>query len=146
LENEKSYFQAEFGNFKDIESDKSWKESDAKFNSVRFEKKWAQFEFRGKSYGRFMFGLRIRVSGEVLEAVGGSVLWIGLVLEIESILWIGSVVEIGSILWIGAVLEIRFVLWIGSVVEIESILWIGSVLEIRFVLWIGSVLEIGSVL
>jgi hypothetical protein len=110
------------------------------------KKKWAQFEFRGKSYGRFMFGLRIRVSGEVLEAVGGSVLWIGLVLEIESILWIGSVVEIGSILWIGAVLEIRFVLWIGSVVEIESILWIGSVLEIRFVLWIGSVLEIGSVL
>jgi hypothetical protein len=34
---------------------------------VRFEKKWARFEFRGESYGRFKFGLRIRVSGEVSE-------------------------------------------------------------------------------
>jgi hypothetical protein len=46
---------------------------------------------------------------------GGSVLWIGSVLEIGSILWIGSVLEIGSILWIGSVLEIGFVLWIWSV-------------------------------
>jgi hypothetical protein len=47
--------------------------------------------------------------------VGGSVLWIGSVLEIGSILWIWSVVEIGSILWIGSILEIGFVLWIRSV-------------------------------
>jgi hypothetical protein len=46
---------------------------------------------------------------------GGSVFWIGSVLEIGSILWIELVVEIGSILWIGLVLEIRFVLWIWSV-------------------------------
>jgi hypothetical protein len=38
-----------------------------KFNSVRFEKKWARFEFRGESYGCFKFGLQIRVSREVLE-------------------------------------------------------------------------------
>jgi hypothetical protein len=82
---------------------------------VRFEKKWARFEFRGKSYGRFKFGLRIRVFGEVFGRVGGLVFFIGSVLEIGSILWIGSVVEIGSILWIGSVLEIRFVLWIWSV-------------------------------
>jgi hypothetical protein len=37
---------------------------------VLFEKKWARFEFRGESYGRFKFGLRIRVSGEVLEGWG----------------------------------------------------------------------------
>jgi hypothetical protein len=48
----------------------SQKESDAKFNSVRFEKKWARFEFRGESYGRFKFTLRIRVSSEVLEGWG----------------------------------------------------------------------------
>jgi hypothetical protein len=30
-------------------------------------KKWARFEFRGESYDYFKFGLRIRVSGEVLE-------------------------------------------------------------------------------
>jgi hypothetical protein len=57
---------------------------------------------------------------------GGSVLWIGSVLEIESILWIGSIVQIGSILWISSVLEIGFVLWIWSVLEIGSVLWIGS--------------------
>jgi hypothetical protein len=37
---------------------------------VRFEKKWARFEFRGESYGCFKFGLRIRVSVEVLEGWG----------------------------------------------------------------------------
>jgi hypothetical protein len=37
------------------------KESDTKFNSVRFEKKLARFEFRGESYGCFKFGLRIIV-------------------------------------------------------------------------------------
>jgi hypothetical protein len=77
-------------------------------------KKWARFEFRGESYGCFKFGLRIRVSGEVLEG-GGSVLWIWSVLEIGSVLWIGSVLEIGSVLWIGSVLEIGSVLQIGSV-------------------------------
>jgi hypothetical protein len=34
------------------------------------EKKWARFEFRDESYGRFKFGLRIRVSSEVLEGWG----------------------------------------------------------------------------
>jgi hypothetical protein len=38
---------------------------------VRFEKKWARFEFRGESYSCFKFGLRIRVFGEVLEGWGG---------------------------------------------------------------------------
>jgi hypothetical protein len=33
-------------------------------------KKWARFEFRGESYGCFKFGLRIRVSSEVLEGWG----------------------------------------------------------------------------
>jgi hypothetical protein len=42
----------------------------AKFNSGQFEK-WARFEFRGKSYSHFKFGLRIRVSGEVKEGWGG---------------------------------------------------------------------------
>jgi hypothetical protein len=37
---------------------------------VLFEKKWAQFEFRGESYDYFKFGLRIRVSSEVLEGWG----------------------------------------------------------------------------
>jgi hypothetical protein len=72
LKNEKSCFQAEFGNFKNSESARSGKESDVKFNSVRFEKKWARFEFQGESYGRFKFGLRIRVSDEVLEGWGFS--------------------------------------------------------------------------
>jgi hypothetical protein len=40
-----------------------------KFTFVQFEK-WARFEFRGESYGRFKFGLRIRVSSEVLEGWG----------------------------------------------------------------------------
>ena len=35
---------------------------------------------------------------------GGSVLWIGSVLEIGSVLWIGSILGIGSVLWIGSVL------------------------------------------
>jgi hypothetical protein len=61
---------------------------------VRFEKKWARFEFRGESYGRFKFGLQISVSGEVLEGLGVWFFWIGSVLKIGSILWIGSVVEI----------------------------------------------------
>ena len=33
-------------------------------------KKCARFEFRGESYDYFKFGLRIRVSGEVLEVWG----------------------------------------------------------------------------
>jgi hypothetical protein len=66
LENEKSYFQAEFGNFKNSKSGKAGK------NRVRNLilcdlKKWAQFEFRGESYDCFKFGLRIRVSSEALE-------------------------------------------------------------------------------
>ena len=38
MENEKSYFQAKFGNFKKQRIRQCRKESDAKFNSVRFEK------------------------------------------------------------------------------------------------------------
>jgi hypothetical protein len=36
----------------------------------------------------------------------------------------------GSVLWIGSVLDIGYILWIWSVLEIGSVLWIGSVLEI----------------
>jgi hypothetical protein len=76
LENEKSYFQAEFENFKNSES------GEARKNRMRNLilcdlKKWARFEFRGESYGRFKFRLRIRVSGEVLEGWGVRFLWMG---------------------------------------------------------------------
>jgi hypothetical protein len=67
LENEKSYFQAKFGNFKNSESGKARKNRMRNLILCDLKKKWAQFEFRGKSYGYFKFGLRIRVSGEVLE-------------------------------------------------------------------------------
>jgi hypothetical protein len=71
LENEKSYFQAEFGNFKNSESGKAGK--NRMQNLILCDlKKWARFEFRGESYGCFKFGLRIRVSSEVLERWGFS--------------------------------------------------------------------------
>jgi hypothetical protein len=96
---------------------------------VRFEKKWARFEFRGESYDCFKFGLRIRISGEVLEG------WeFGFAERVGFRDMIYFVDRVGcrdmSILWIGSVLEIGFVLWIWSVLEIGSVLWIGSVLEI----------------
>jgi hypothetical protein len=66
LENEKSYFQAEFENFKNRESGKAG--NNQMQNLILCDlKKWARVEFRGESYGYFKFGLRIRVSGEVLE-------------------------------------------------------------------------------
>jgi hypothetical protein len=81
------------------------------------KKKWARFEFRGESYGCFKFGLRIRVSGEVLEGWEfGFVDRIGFRDKIYFVdrvscrdmiyFWIGSVLEIGFILWIWSVLEI----------------------------------------
>jgi hypothetical protein len=66
LENEKSYFQAEFGNFKNSESDKAGKNRMRNLILCNLKKR-ARFEFRGESYGCFKFGLRIRVSSEVLE-------------------------------------------------------------------------------
>jgi hypothetical protein len=66
LENEKSYFQVEFGNFKHSESGKARK--NRMRNLILCDlKKWVRFEFRCESYGCFKFGLRIRVSGEVLK-------------------------------------------------------------------------------
>jgi hypothetical protein len=89
----------------------SRKESDAKFNFVRFEKNGPD----SSSEAKVMTVLSLNSESVFLARCwkgGGSVLWIGSVLEIGSILWIGSVVEIGSILWIRSVLEIEFVLWI----------------------------------
>jgi hypothetical protein len=63
----KSYFQAEFGNFKNSESSEAGKNRMRNLILCYLKKKWTRFEFRGESYGRFKFGLRIRVSGEVLE-------------------------------------------------------------------------------
>jgi hypothetical protein len=69
LENEKSYFQAEFGNFKNSESSQAGKNRMRNLILCAL-KKWARFEFRGESYDCFKFGLRIRVSSEVLEGWG----------------------------------------------------------------------------
>jgi hypothetical protein len=69
LENEKSYFQAEFENFKNSESGKAGK--NRMQNLILCDlKKWARFKFRGESYGHFKSGLRIWVSDEVLEGWG----------------------------------------------------------------------------
>jgi hypothetical protein len=131
LENEKSYFQAEFGNFKNSESGKAaknWMQ-----NLIMCDlKKWARFEFRGESYGRFKFGLRIRVSGEVLEGWGFS--FVDRVGFRDMIYFVDRV---------GFRDKICFVDTVG--LDTGSVLWIGSVLEIGSVLWIGSVLQIGSV-
>jgi hypothetical protein len=133
LENEKSYFQAEFGNFKTSESGKAGKNRMQNLYLCDLKKNGSD----SSSEAKVMAVLSLHSESWFLARCwkgGGSVLWIGSVLEIRSILWIGSVLEIG------------FVLWIGSVLEIGSVLWIGSVLEIGSVLWIGSVLEIGSIL
>jgi hypothetical protein len=117
LKNEKSYFQAEFENFKNSESGKNWMRN---LILCDLKKKWARFEFRGESYGCFKFGLRIRVSGEVLEG------------------W-----EFGFVDRIGFRDKIYFMDRVSCRDMIYF--WIGSVLEIGFILWIWSVLEIGSV-
>jgi hypothetical protein len=70
LENEKFYFQAEFGNFKTSESGKAGKNQMQNLILCDLKKQWARFEFRGESYGHFKFTLRIRVSSEVLEGWG----------------------------------------------------------------------------
>jgi hypothetical protein len=69
LEKEKSYFQAEFGNFKNRESGKAGKKRMQNLILCDLKKR-ARFEFRGESYDCFKFGLRIRVSSEVLEGWG----------------------------------------------------------------------------
>jgi hypothetical protein len=67
LENEKSYFQAEFGNFKNSESGKAGKIRMQNLILCDLKKMGL---IRGESYGCFKFGLRIRVSDEVLEGWG----------------------------------------------------------------------------
>jgi hypothetical protein len=52
----KSYFQAEFGNFKNNEFGKARK--NRMRNLILCDlKKWVRFEFRGESYSCFKFGL-----------------------------------------------------------------------------------------
>jgi hypothetical protein len=83
LENENSYFQAEFGDFRNGESDEA--EKNRMQNLIMCDlKKWAWIEFSGENHGHFKFGLRIKVSGEALEE-WGSVLWVWLVCVIESV-------------------------------------------------------------
>jgi hypothetical protein len=69
LENENTYLQAKFGDFKNGESDKAG-ENQIRNLILCDLKKWVRFKFRGKSYGRFKFGFRIKVSGEELEGRG----------------------------------------------------------------------------
>jgi hypothetical protein len=145
LENENSYFLAEFGNFKNSESGDAGKNLMRNLIMCDLKKNGPDSSSEVKVTSVLSLDSESGFLARCWKG-GSSILWIGSVLEIGSILWIGLVVKIGYILWIGSVLEIRFVFWIWSVLEIESVLWIGSVLEIGSVLWIGSVLEIGYVL
>ena len=129
MENEKSYFQAKFGNFKISESGKAGKNRMQNLILCDLKKKWARFEFRGESYGRFKFGLRIRVSGEVLEGWG-----FGFVDRVGFRDMIYFVDRVGC----------RDMIYFVDRVGFRDRIW--SVLEIGSVLWIGSVLEIGSIL
>jgi hypothetical protein len=134
-----SYFQAEFGNFKNGESGNAGKNWIRNLILCDLEKN----EPDSSSEAKVMAVLSLDSESGFLARCwkgGGSVLWIGSVLEIGFVLRIGSVLEIGSVLWIGLVLEIGSVLWIWSVLEIGFVLWIGSVFEIGYVLWIGSIL------
>jgi hypothetical protein len=132
LENEKSYFQAEFGNFKNGESGKA--EKNRMRNLILCDlKKWARFEFRGESYGRFKFGLRIRVSGEVLEGWG-----------FDFVDRVGFRDRIYFVDRVGCRVRIYFVDRVGFRDRIYFVDMVG--LDTGSVLWIGSVLEIGSVL
>jgi hypothetical protein len=70
LENENSYFQAKFGDFRKGEPGKAGENQVQNLILCDLKKNWARFEFWGRSYGRFKFGLRIRVSGEALEGWG----------------------------------------------------------------------------
>jgi hypothetical protein len=77
LENEKSYFQAKFGDFKNGESGKARQNRMQNLILCNLQK-WARFEFRGESYGCFKFGLRIRVSSEAPEGWGSFLGMVGL--------------------------------------------------------------------
>jgi hypothetical protein len=106
LENEKSYFQAEFENFKNSKPGKNRMRNlilcDLKKNGPD-----------SSSEAKVTAVLSLDSESGFLARCwkgGSSVLRIRSVLEIGSILWIGSGVEIGSILWIGSVLEIGSVL------------------------------------
>jgi hypothetical protein len=138
LENEKSYFQAEFGNFKYSESGKARK--NRMQNLILCDlKKWARFEFRGESYGRFKFGLRIRVSGEVWEGWGfGFVDRVGFRDRIYFVDMVDCRDRIYFVDRVGFRDRTCFVDMVG--LDTGSVFWIWSVLEIGYVLWIGSVL------
>jgi hypothetical protein len=93
LENEKSYFQAEFGNFKNSESGiagKNWMQ-----NLILCDLKKNGSDSSSEAKVTAVLSLDSE-SGFLARCWkgGSSVLWIGSVLEIGSILWIGSVVEI----------------------------------------------------
>jgi hypothetical protein len=99
---------------------------------VRFEKKRARLEFRGESYGRFKFGLLIRVSSEVLEGWG-----FGFVDRVDFRDMIYFVDRVGC--------RDR-IYFVDSVGFRDKICFVDMVgLDTGSVLWIGSVLEIGSV-
>jgi hypothetical protein len=93
LENEKSYFQAKFGNFKNSESSKDGKNRMQNLILCDLKKNGSDSSYEAK----VMTVLSLDSESGFLVRCwkgGGSVFWIGSVLEIGSILWIGSVVEI----------------------------------------------------
>jgi hypothetical protein len=103
LKNEKSYFQAEFGNFKNSESDKAEKNRMQNLIQCDLKKNGPD----SSSEAKVMAVLSLdSESGFLARCRKGG--WFGF-------FWIGSVLEIGSILWIGSVVEIRSILWIWSV-------------------------------
>jgi hypothetical protein len=108
-------------------------------------KKRARFEFRGESYGCFKFGLRIKVSGEVLEGWGfGFVDRVGFRDRIYFVDRVDCRDRIYFVDFVGFRDRICFVDMVGFR---DRICFVDRVvLEIEYVLWIGSVLEIGSVL
>jgi hypothetical protein len=101
-------------------------------------KKWAQFKFRGESYGRLKFGLRIRVGVRFfLDRVGfrDRIYFVDRVGFRDRIYFVDRV---------GCRDMIYFVDRVGFRDKICFVDMVGS--DIGFVLWIWSVLEIGYVL
>jgi lambda repressor-like predicted transcriptional regulator len=89
LGNEKSYFQAEFGNFKNSESGETGKNWMRNLILCDLKKNGSDSSTEAK----VMAVLSLDSESGFLSRCwkgGGSVLWIGSVLEIGSILWIGS--------------------------------------------------------
>jgi hypothetical protein len=108
-------------------------------------KKWARFEFRGESYGRFKSGLRIWVSDEVLE--GWGFVFLDRVSFRDRIYFVDRVGFRDRIYFVdrvGCRDMIYFVDRVGFRDKICFVDMVGS--DIGFVLWIWSVLEIGYVL